>query len=762
MVIMLSLLMACGDKEERAQTTVTNIEENTEEQEETQEEAQEEECINDEDFFAQEVWAKALSPVCYSCHNAQGAAASSDLVLASNSSPNYLVNNRERLSYVASLEIEGESLILRKPLGLDGHGGGSILTEDSEAFLALKGFVARLDNPVLECEGDAETSDEDTKLIMASPVSSLRKITLNLLGTLPSEDHQIRVKNGGEEALREIVGEILTGTELGYKQNTEELVGERLIQLWNDKFLTDKYMSGGSAIQASDYDRYPNIYYYQQAAENMYDIRDKINDSIAREPLELMRYVFLQDKPWSEILTADYTMVNDWSAYAYGLGGAYPTYGNETHDIYRAAYLTQVPTVGILSTAAFMNRYPTTDTNRNRHRSKVVFDYFLNTDILALGDRPIDADNSAIHNPTLNDPQCNICHSVMEPVAGAFQNWDDDGHYNPPEDGWYPEMFQPGFEGETIAVTEADQALRWLAEKIVVDRRFARATVNQVFTGITGFPILREYELDSSSASYQAWELQDAFLDQLTTQFEESELNLKIVIQEIVLSSYFRAVDHSEASEGELMFAGTARFLTPEELDKKILAITGVQWSNRLRSRYRLLYGGIDSDGVTKRLTEPNGVMGAVTLRMANEIGCYATGVDFSIPKTQRRLFPYIETTYQPYTEDGFDVPQVQENIRLNIQHLFSRVLGQELALDDPEIETAYQLWLDLHRTGKEMIEDGTETASTSWYCRARENPETGEDLPDVYSISRDEDYTMRAWRGVLTYLLADYHFVME
>ena len=66
------------------------------------------------------------------------------------------------------------------------------------------------------------------------------------------------------------------------------------MQIWNDKFLTDKYMSGGLAIQASDYDRYPNIYFYQSIAENTYDVRDNVNDAIAREPLELMRYVFLK------------------------------------------------------------------------------------------------------------------------------------------------------------------------------------------------------------------------------------------------------------------------------------------------------------------------------------------------------------------------------------------------------------------------------------------------------------------------------------
>ena len=84
-----------------------------------------EDCVNDEDHFKQEVWTKSLNPVCYGCHNTQGIANQSDLVLVGNTQPSYLETNRERLAYVAALEREGESILLRKPLGLDGHGGGS-------------------------------------------------------------------------------------------------------------------------------------------------------------------------------------------------------------------------------------------------------------------------------------------------------------------------------------------------------------------------------------------------------------------------------------------------------------------------------------------------------------------------------------------------------------------------------------------------------------------------------------------------------------
>ena len=731
------------------ETTTTIIEEETEE------------CINDADQFSQEVWGNALSPVCYSCHNAQGAANSSDLVLVSNAQPGYLQTNREILSYVASLTIDGTSLILRKPLGMDNHGGGAVISEDSAAYAALSEFVLRLDNPIEECAGE-EILETETQLLLASPTDSLRKISMFLVGELPSLDHLHQVQNGGEDALARVVAELLAGTNVGYKHNTEERASDRLVQIWNDQLLTDKYKSGQKAIQITDYDRFPNLYWYQSVAQDQNTVRSRINDAIAREPIELMRYVFLENKSWSEILTADYTLVNAWSATSYGVGTITPSLDDESSDIFYPVVLEDQPTVGILSTTAFLNRHPTTATNRNRHRSKVVFEYFLNTNILALADRPIDANNSAVHNPTLNDPQCNVCHSVMEPVAGAFQNWDDEGHYNPPSEGWYPEMFPPGFEDEAISLPESNNALHWLATRIVEDPRFARASVNTLFTGITGFPILREYELQSDSTEYEAWKRQDEFLSTLTDEFIASGLNIKTPIQAILLSSYFRANAHNDASEAELLFAGTARLLTPEELDRKISATTGITWGTNLLERYRLLYGGIDSDDVTSRLTEPNGVMAAVGVRMANDVSCRATALDFVLPMEQRRLFPFVESSYEPYTDNGFDVPQAQEAIKTNIQHLFARLLGENLALDNPEIEETYQLWLELHQTGRDLIAAGEENTYLQWSCRGRVNPETGESLPNDMVVSNDARYTIRAWRGIISYLLADYRFLVE
>ena len=92
----------------------------------------------------------------------------------------------------------------------------------------------------------------------------------------------------------------------------------------------------------------------------------------------------------------------------------------------------------------------------------------------------------------------------MEPVSGAFQNWDNDGHHNPPETGWHAEMYEPGFGGETISITESGTALRWLAERVYEDPRFARSTVEQVFHAFTGLDVLKGYEWSTDSVEYQA------------------------------------------------------------------------------------------------------------------------------------------------------------------------------------------------------------------------------------------------------------------
>ena len=73
----------------------------------------------------------------------------------------------------------------------------------------------------------------------------------------------------------------------------------------------------------------------------------------------------------------------------------------------------------------FLNRFPTSDTNINRHRSRMAYWFFLDIDINQFGSRPVDASADFGDNPTMTNPNCTVCHTTMDPVAGLFMNWNE-------------------------------------------------------------------------------------------------------------------------------------------------------------------------------------------------------------------------------------------------------------------------------------------------------------------------------------------------
>jgi hypothetical protein len=258
----------------------------------------------------------------------------------------------------------------------------------------------------------------------------------------------------------------------------------------------------------------------------------------------------------------------------------------------------------------------------------------------------------------------------------------------------------------------------------------------------------------------RAYELQQDILGTVTQRFVDSGLNFKVLVQEIILTPYFRAKDASALTndmEVELSTFGTARWLTPEHLNRKIQATMGVPWregSNRpdnLLSEYRIFYGGIDSDQVTKRVTNPNGVMASLAQRMAYEVACRAVPYDFSKPQDERLLFPTIQRG---------DAIEDSARIREAVQHLHDRILGEQL-MDSEEIEATMQVLTEAYTLGRQGIAlDWTPTGLNS--CGIDRDPWTGESLPQNERIYNDEQYSIRAWMAAVSYLLSDYRFLYE
>ncbi len=740
-------------------------------------------CVSNEEFFRETVYAPILSDNCSSCHNSSGAAKDTSFVLRSpESGPDYLEANLEAFSQMSKLQFEGQSWILLKPtLGIE-HEGGERFKVDGEEYKAFVEMMERLENPVACEEGD-QTEEFFDGVELLDERATLRKATLALAGRLPTIDEENRVQEGSWEALDTILDEVMT----------DPVFYDRLREIYNDKFLTDRYYGGSQALDLLDYDEdeggdFPNAYWFDALpeGEERDQAREYSNNGVARQPLEMLVHIVKNDLPYTELLTADYTMVNPFSAQSLGVDASFSNPND--YNEYVTARIPGMPHAGVLTSVVYLNRFPTTDTNRNRHRARMLFEFFLATDVQALGNRPVDATAITGHNATLNDPECTICHDVMDPVAGSFKNWDDQGRYRPPEQGWFPDMLPPGF-GESQMPAENDPAaLQWAVREVVQDSRFALSAVYIMFEGLSGQRPLREPDNPDDEnylGGIEAAKTQRAVFNDIAQQFTDTNYNLKVVVKEIIKSPYYRAYNYealglddeqAQARLYELENVGMGRLLTPEQLNRKIVAVTGLRWSQGQgdeavdylldENRYMTLYGGINSDDIVQRVTEPNGIMANVAKRMANQMACRAAPWDFTKPSADRILFPLVEPTTQPEDLNGFEVPEATSAIRNNIQYMVSRLWGEYLEADDPEIERIYQLFLEVWRDGQvglQLPDDDENRYGTGLgQCNVNNNAVTGEELPDEQRLSEDPQYTIRAWMAVTNYMLSDFRFLHE
>jgi hypothetical protein len=717
-------------------------------------------CVPTRAFFEQKVWSAFMGQKCAKCHTPDGTAvvdSHAKLVLQPASYPGFIDRNLEMLEEINKIQYEGTSELLLKPLGKADHGGGKILDEGSEEYKALAELSARLGKSDACTEGPSTTL---AGLTLLDPAATLRKASLDLAGRLPTSEEHEAVKKGGEAALDQALDALLK----------EEAFSPRLRELWNDVLLTDKFLAyNGAGLGFMSEDDYPWAAPFKDGDNPDHAA---VNRAIAQEPLNFITYVVKNDKPFGDVVAGPYAVVNPFLAKAYGLK---PSFKNpaDPEELVEAQVVNgqgvSIPHAGVLSTPAFLNRWPTTPTNRNRARARRVYRFFLATDVLKIAERPVDATVvTATENPTLHSPLCTVCHTVIDPVAGSFRGYDEYNyeHFDP-TNKWHDDMVLPGFGGEDMDPGYYTKGLQWLGPQLANDPRFALSAIFTVLKGLTGQAPLG-YPSDGPAPDFAdrlaAWEAQDAFVRKVAADFDKGGQNLKIIIKAVIESPYYRAVAApAGAKPQKLAGLGTGKLLGPEALNRKIAAITGVRWRKSwewekqhdwLLEDYPILYGGLDSDSVTARLETPNGIIAGIGARMANEMACHITAWDFTRPQNDRRLFPFVERIEAPESA-GHVVEGSVASIKKNIQHLHQLFLGEELDIADPEIERSYQLFLD---TWHELAMEGK--GDLTWDCSGRWDPTTGADLPDEVQIKDDKDYTVRSWMAVVSYLLSDWKFL--
>ena len=670
-------------------------------------------------YYTANVKTQVIESICLGCHVTGGLASSTNLIFVLGDDETNLATLRD---YLLSSNDDGETLITKVTGGLS-HGGGPQLTVESAGYAALSELITLL----IQEGGDPEDTSSDEffkELTLATPAETLRRAALMLAGRLPTES-EIELAESGDDGLRASIVALMEGP--GFH--------DFLIRGANDRLHTDAFVNG-SFSEVSDLnglagDRYP-------MGELLWDLEGAIwgyRMGIARAPLELIAHVVETDLPYSEILTAEYTMVNWFTEQVFRSGvdvGSFedprsfapgknrgsvlrddeyvaeqaPGFG--TRVLEHSGYV-DYPHAGILNDLTWLHRYPTTETNRNRARARWTFYHFLGIDIETSAPRTTDPVALAdTNNPTLNNPACTVCHDRLDPVAGAYQNYGNEGFYRDkwggldslpdtykhPEwfgidtptlyqegDTWFRDMKPVGLDNTTQPSDRVDDSLSWLSEQIVADPRFATSAIKFWWPAIMGTEALSEPEVasdpnyDAQMSAYQAQELQ---ISTLASAFRDSGLIAREMLADMILSPWFRvkALQPNAINRPiELADVGVDRLLTPEELDAKNESILGFKWdewatdwlgdvegfNTALLDRFRLYYGGIDSIGIKERNRELTSLMANVAERQALELACGVTVLDFhdNPNMSDRRLFSVVNSTTTPLTEKtlSFDVP---------------------------------------------------------------------------------------------------------
>ncbi|HLW65227.1 MAG TPA: hypothetical protein VKS79_07910 [Gemmataceae bacterium] len=741
-----------------------------------------------DNYFENEVWAKVGSQRCLTCHRKGGDAEDSKFILVDprkstgTAREEALRQNRAAFAQMARAKEHDKSRMLLKVVGQLDHGGKDVLPADTPGFRILADFVRRVNgqsgtSPVAAAV-DPKSPPFFDGVVMLDDRRLLRRITLSLAGRLPTEAEFAAVAKSGLKALPALMDAVMK----------EDAFCDRLREGFNDIFLT-LGVDGNADQTCLSYEHFEKTrHWYQkydlshikdenERRQAGYKLANDYRKALLGEPMKLIEFIVRNDRPFTEIVTADYTMVSPYSARGYGvfdelkdkfknpddpfeyvpvkLKALKGRSRQEDEDSKTGFYAH----AGLLSTFQYLTRYPTTETNRNRLRARMYYQHFLGVDVLELAARVSDAAavTAKYKVPTMEAAECVVCHKTLDPVAGLFQDYwkfADQGVYGKRKGGWFTDMFKPGFEGEDLPASERWRSLQWLGERTAKDPRFAVAMVEHVYYILTGRKVLlppKDFDDPLYPAKLRAYTEQRRQTEEIAARFAKTGFNLKNVFNEWALSNFYRADGLATAAKepcrrAELDDIGIVRMLAPEQVERKIGAIFGAKWG-KLNDQLAQLYGGIDSKQVTDRATDPSGAMGAIQRILSNDVACKHVARDFSRPAAERKLFPGIEPDVLPSAS-----PDGDRKIRQAIAYLHERILGRHDAVNSDEVERTFYLFSVLVKDAKGQ--KGVDKQEI-YFCRPGNKDAPGAQI-------KDPNYTIRAWRGVVTYLLRRSEFLYE
>ena len=445
----------------------------------------------------------------------------------------------------------------------------------SASLLALCGLLGPVagcaEEPlVLDCmpgltwnieEQRCEGWDTGEELVEAEPVVAplaapalLRRLSLDLRGTLPTVA-ELEAVEADEAALDGLLDAMLE----------DPALEERLVLLLNEEWQT---LVDDFVIQAGDAG-------FEREEEFLYE------RSVGEEPLRLMARVAVEDRPWTETLTADWTMANEamtrmWPVALEDEGdGEGDEEGGDEGRWQRARYVDSRPAAGVLATNGLWWRYDSNNSNLNRGRAAAL------TRLLVCADyhgRPVtftEVDlSSGSQDASQVDPACTGCHAGIDPIASALFGFTWTERHSLLEVSWYHAEREPLGE-EALGVAPAwfgqpADSLTALAARVAEDERFPRCTSRNLASAL-----LRRHVDPSAPDGADL-----ALVEALTRSFAEEDLRLKALLRAIVATPEYRAGSLTEAAtEEDAARIATRRVLVASQLSTAVEELTGYRWT---------------------------------------------------------------------------------------------------------------------------------------------------------------------------------------
>ena len=807
-------------------------------------------------LYKDDVEEQIVQSKCIVCHVDGGLARNSDLRFSQRNELSAENNFDTFKNFLKSRE-GGLDYILENASGGRGHPGGVQLAEGGAQYKVLESVLRSIEdegatdniNFGSSVDSSADALNFFDGVVLESEEKTLRRAALILAGRIPTDAEIRKVRDGDESDFDEVLLGLMEGE--GFHQFLIEGTEDRLL------------IEGGCNIFGNQYGNWPLLQnrLYDDIATQLDNgmgttnsIEQAVNKWLNQSAAELVAYVVENDHPYSEILTADYTMMTPLINEVFG--GTAVFKNEEPHYKFKPGKITQYyfrsenqvdedsaidfgstkrvskigtplvnyPHAGILTDFGFLCRYPTTPTNRNRARARWTLFHFLDIDVEKSTQRPNDpAALADTNNPTMNNSKCTVCHATLDPVAGAFQNWDEFNMYrsqdgvhaldrfysNPPDtdetlyeygDTWYRDMREPGlFE---VKLSDNDYTLQELAGLIVSEDAFYKATANFWWQSIFGEKIIERPSLQTDSDYLMKLEISKAQEESITdfASVLKKHNNLKEMLVSMIKSDWFRAesVDSNKKQKSYgLAKLGSEQLLNPEQIVRKTESLTGIVWGRSLSSPdiifeyeyskdgpylyaldedYKILYGGHDSLNVTERTEEPNPLLLGVAYNQAKSISCQVVAADFYIEKNDRRLFTLVDDSHNPTDNEIL--------IKEQIIRLFELMHGEQYGRSHIEVLRAYQIFIDVFekyqgRGGYDklyMFQDCGLSADQLWpelvgiertqYLKLNDQYywEQDNDVLDTLlePVYEDKFWTKRAWKYVLMYMLSNYKYIVE